>query len=57
MTVKLENLDKLINSFEKYCEDNISDEDLEKKITIDTILCEKDWDNNILVKLDLLAPF
>jgi single-stranded DNA-specific DHH superfamily exonuclease len=57
MTIKLENLDKVISSFEQYCQENISDTDLEKSILVDTLLIEKDWDNDVLSKLDLLAPF
>lgn len=57
MTVKIENLDEVISKFEEYCEENISDNDLEKTISVDTFLTEKDWKKNVLSKLDLLAPF
>ena len=57
LTVKLENLDKLIKHFNEHCEQCISDDNIIKSIQVDTKIYEQERDNNTLTKIDKLAPF
>ncbi len=57
LTVKLENLDALIEKFNEYCEQSITDQHLIKSIKIDTKIYEHERDNHTFNKLDKLAPF
>ncbi|MFA7717676.1 MAG: single-stranded-DNA-specific exonuclease RecJ [Candidatus Absconditabacterales bacterium] len=57
LAVKLENLDKLIQRFQTHCNDCIQDHDLIKSIKVDTKIYQHEWDNEILGKIQKLAPF
>jgi len=57
LTVKLENLDKLIKKFNDYCEQCISDDHLIKSIKVDTKIYEHERNNATLTNIDRLAPF
>ena len=57
LTVKLENLDKLIQEFNIYCEKTIHDENLIKTVKVDTKIYEYERENDILENIDKLAPF
>ncbi len=55
--VKIKNIDRLKDIFEKYCDEKIADEDLTKSIFADTKIYPHEWENNILKDIDKLAPF
>ncbi|MEI6672523.1 MAG: hypothetical protein WCL02_04130 [bacterium] len=57
MTVKLENLDTLVQKFSKYCEEIITDSHLIKSVKVDTRIYEHERDNETFEKIDRLAPF
>ncbi len=57
LTVKLENLDTLIEKFHTYCEACITEENLIKSVKVDTKIYEYERENTILKKIDQLAPF
>ncbi len=57
LTVKLENLDKLIAHFNKHCEQCITDNHLIKSVSVDTKIYEQERNNATLTKIDKLAPF
>lgn len=57
LSVKIENLEKLYKHFEEYCEWLISENDLKKKVNIDTKLYEHERNNNKLAEINKLAPF
>ncbi len=57
LTVKLENLNALIEKFTEYCEKSITEENLIKAMDIDTKIYENERDDDILVNIDKLAPF
>ncbi|MFA5747618.1 MAG: single-stranded-DNA-specific exonuclease RecJ [Candidatus Absconditabacterales bacterium] len=57
LSVRLNNLDKLIKKFEKYCEIKITEENIVKSLSIDTKIYHDEWDNEILSKISKLAPF
>ena len=55
--MKLENLDILIQKFNDYCEQRISDEHLIKSVKVDTKIYEHERNNTTLINIDRLAPF
>ncbi len=57
LTVKLENLDTLIQKFNDYCEQCISDDHLIKSVQVDTKIYEHERNNATLTNIDRLAPF
>ncbi len=57
LTVKLANLDTLIQRFNQYCDAHITDEDLVKSLKVDTKIYAHERENDTLAKLDRLAPF
>lgn len=57
LTVKLENLDKLIQRFNQHCEQCITDNHLIKSVSVDTRIYEHERNNATLTKIDKLAPF
>lgn len=57
LTVKLEHLDALIKKFNEYCEISITENNLIKSIKIDTKIYEHERNDEILEKIDQLAPF
>ncbi len=57
LTIKLENLSKAQKAMEQYCENKISDQDLEKTIDIDTKIYPYEWNNETLSQIEKLAPF
>ncbi len=57
LTVKLDNLPKLIAWFSDYCDSCIKDSDLEKSFSIDTKLYAHERDNKTLHAIEKLAPF
>lgn len=57
LTVKLENIDTLIQKFSEYCEESITDEHLIKSVKVDTKIYENEREDDILSKIDKLAPF
>lgn len=57
LTVKLENLETLIQNFSQYCEAIITDELLIKSVKVDTKIYEHEREDDILSKIDKLAPF
>jgi single-stranded DNA-specific DHH superfamily exonuclease len=57
LTVKLEHLETLIQKFGDYCEDCITDDHLIKSVKVDTKIYEHEREDNILAKIDKLAPF
>ncbi len=57
LTVKLENLEILIHNFSEYCEAIITDDHLIKSVKVDTKIYEHEREDDILSKIDKLAPF
>jgi single-stranded-DNA-specific exonuclease len=57
LTVKVENLEKLVSEMETYCADLITEEMLTRKINVDTILQEVDLLESNFRLIDALAPF
>ena len=57
LSVKLENLEELCTYFKDYCNTHITDENLVKIGTVDTILYSHEWTDDILVQINKLAPF
>jgi len=57
LSVKLDNLDKLINNFQCHCTDCISENDLIKVVKVDTKIYHHERDNETLAKIQRLAPF
>jgi single-stranded-DNA-specific exonuclease len=57
LSVKLEHLDILIQKFNEYCEDRITDNHLIKSVKVDTKIYEHERDDEVLSKIDKLAPF
>ncbi len=57
LTVKLENLDMLIENFSNYCEENIANDHLIKSVKVDTKIYENEWEESILADIEKLAPF
>ena len=57
LSVKLENLDKLIKSFNTHCDGCISEHNLIKSVKVDTKIYEHEWEDQILNQVDKLAPF
>ncbi len=57
LSVKLENLEKLTERFEEYCKKNISEENLEKQINIDTKILKDERNTNILQDIEKISPF
>ena len=57
LTVKLENLDALIQKLSEYCEVCIQDNHLVKSIQIDTKIYEHERKSETLEKIEELAPF
>lgn len=57
LTIKLDNVDMLIKNFNEYCEKHINEDNLIKSMYIDTKIYEHERDDNILEKIDRLAPF
>lgn len=57
LTVKLENLDSLIQNFNEHCEGIITDDQLIKSVKVDTKIYEHERDNETLENIDKLAPF
>ena len=57
LSLKKENLDKVISIFENYCNANISDVDLEKEILVDTYIYPFEINSNDLNLITKLAPF
>ena len=55
--VKLENLDELKKRFECYCEKCITDEDIEKSLSIDTKIYPHERTTESLQSIHKLAPF
>ncbi|MBU0625966.1 hypothetical protein KKG31_06320 [Patescibacteria group bacterium] len=53
----MENIDKLRNIFESYCEDCITDEDIIKSVSVDTKIYDHEWNLETLADLEKLAPF
>jgi hypothetical protein len=47
----------LIKNFNEYCEKHINEDNLIKSMYIDTKIYEHERDDNILEKIDRLAPF
>jgi single-stranded-DNA-specific exonuclease len=57
LSVKLENLDELIQRFNTHCEQCINDKNLIKSVKVDTKIYEHERDNETLANIDKLAPF
>ncbi len=57
LSVKLENLDALIERFNNHCEEIISDDHLIKSVNVDTKIYEHERNDDTLTKIDRLAPF
>ncbi len=57
LTVKLENLEKLIQRFQDHCNACIEDAYLIKTINVDTKIYPHERENNILSQIQCLAPF
>lgn len=57
LTVDIDKIDELKNAFECYCENRISNQNLEKILKIDTEIFEDERDEDILSKIDVLSPF
>lgn len=57
LTVKLDNLNTLIQKLNQYCEQCITDEHLIKSVSVDTRIYEDEWNNTTLSKIDKLSPF
>ncbi len=57
LTIKYEDLDLLKQRLEEFCEKNITDQDLERVINIDTYLLENEREENILQKIWNLWPY
>ena len=57
LAVKLENLDKLIQRFQTYCNECIQDHHLIKTVKVDTKIYQHERDNVILAKIQQFAPF
>jgi len=57
LTVKLEHLEILIQKFDDYCNNCITDNHLIKSVKVDTKIYEHEREDNILAKIDRLAPF
>ena len=57
LTVDLDQLDKVLEIFQNYCQEKIAPEDLEKTTLIDTKLWDHEWNDDELKEIQLLAPF
>lgn len=57
LSVKVENLDALCTYFKEYCKTHISDANLIKIGSVDTILYPHEWTDDILAQINQLAPF
>ena len=57
LTIELEDLEKVINIFEKHCNECITPENLEKITMIDTVLLPHEWNYEELSEIECLAPF
>ncbi len=57
LTVKTENLEKIIQIFQDYCKKNIKEEELEKKPQVDTEILSHEINKEKLLKIDELWPF
>ncbi len=57
LTVKLENLNTLVEKFNIYCEGCITEDNLIKSVKVDTKIYEHERNNSTLKKIDRLAPF
>ena len=57
LTIELEDLEKVINIFEKHCNECITPENLEKVTMIDTVLLPHEWNYEELSEIECLAPF
>ena len=57
LTVKLQHLDTIIQSFTTYCEKTITDNHLIKSVKVDTRIYENEWNQETLENIDKLAPF
>lgn len=57
LMVKLSNLDELIQSMNDHCSQCISEENIIKSVKVDTKIYEHERDDDILKKIDKLAPF
>jgi single-stranded-DNA-specific exonuclease len=57
LSVKLEKLDEIIEDFQWYCNQCITDEKLIKSVKVDTKIYENERNNDILTNIDKLAPF
>lgn len=57
LSIKLDNLEKFKAIVQEYCNNKISDDDLEKIINIDTKIYHNEWNNNLIHKIANLGPF
>jgi single-stranded-DNA-specific exonuclease len=57
LTVKLENLDKLVSELQAYCKTAITEEMMHKKTNVDTTLGEGDMELSNFRMIDTLSPF
>lgn len=57
MSCAYDQIDQVIAKLYAYGRDNITDEDLVKKLTVDTTIQEHEWLPETLEKISRLAPF
>ncbi len=57
LTVNIDKIDEMKLAFESYCETRISDENLIKTLKVDTMICENEREDDVLSKINILAPF